>query len=326
MLLIDGAQQEGGGQIVRSAVALSAITGTPLRIENIRAGRVKPGLAPQHIAAVRAVALMCGAESTGLVPGSRTITFHPGTIVHRDIVLDVGTAGSVSLVLQAWLPVALKTGGSIAITGGTEVDRSPTIDYLAQVLVPVLRAAGADITMEIHTRGYYPVGGGRVAVRVGRSRLSPVIPSGRGPSCSVVSCSSALPGHVAERQLSSAEKNLCSACPGTVETRIYRQDGPGVGTSCTAWSGSLGGSAVGRRGLPAEKVGAHAARALREELESTVTVDLHLSDQLLIYLAESGGTFTARDLTSHAATHIWLLEQFGLQVRIHRRAVVEVSA
>ncbi|MDD1674936.1 MAG: RNA 3'-terminal phosphate cyclase [Methanomicrobiales archaeon] len=325
MLLIDGSRMEGGGQIVRSAVALAAISGTPLRITHIRSGRDRPGLAPQHITAVRAVAQVCSAATTGLAPGSRELTFIPGHIGKRDIVLDVGTAGSISLVLQAWLPVALKAGGSIMVTGGTEVHRSPTIDYLARVLLPVLRAAGADIVMDIHARGYYPQGGGRVGVQVRESDLSAIVPAGRGSSCQILSCSSALPGHVADRQLQSAEKILGKACAGSLETRVFRQEGPGVGSSCTAWSGSLGSSACGRRGLPAEKVGADAASPLQEELMAAITVDLHLSDQLLIYCAEYGGRYTARTLTSHAATHIWLLEQFNRQVSVDPGPPVEIA-
>jgi RNA 3'-terminal phosphate cyclase (ATP) len=127
MLAINGAQLEGGGQIVRMAVSLSALTGTPVQITSIRARRDNPGLAAQHVAAIRAVASLCAARTTGVSVGSSTLTFQPSSLHQRDITIDVGTAGSIPLVLQAWLPAALREGGSISVRGGTEVHHSPTI-------------------------------------------------------------------------------------------------------------------------------------------------------------------------------------------------------
>ena len=140
MLTIDGSTHEGGGQLVRSAVALSAITGTPIVIDKVRENRATPGLAAQHLAAVKAVAGMCGAETKGLSVGSRRFEFVPGSLRYNDFFLDVGTAGSISLVLQAWFPVALHTGGRLVVEGGTEVRMSPTIDYLDRVFGRALRS------------------------------------------------------------------------------------------------------------------------------------------------------------------------------------------
>ncbi len=172
MLNIDGSTMEGGGQIVRISVALSAVTGTPVRIDRIRGGRERPGLAPQHCSAVKAVAGLCGATVQGCSPGSRVLEFTPGEQVYRDQEVDIGTAGSIPLVLQAWLPVALCHGASLLIRGGTEVQKSPTIDYFSRVFLPVIRRCGGDVGVDIQQRGYYPAGGGTVRIVVRQSAMS----------------------------------------------------------------------------------------------------------------------------------------------------------
>ena len=327
MLTVDGSYLEGGGQILRSAVAASAISGTPVTVTRIRQNRPNPGLAPQHIAAIRAVAGACDAECEGLFPRSGEITFSPGRLRQADLQVATGTAGSIPLILQAWLPVALRAGGSIRVTGGTEVAWSPTIDYLDCVLAPVLRHAGASIAIEVLERGYYPRGGGQVRVRVEPCRMDPiVIPEGEG-RCGIVSCSSGLPEHVVERQAAAArallEQDLGFPCTATLD---HREGGPGVGSSITVWSGAKGAVALGKRGLPAEKVGRTAALALVEECRGPGTVDIHLADQLLIYLACYGGTYSTHTLSMHARTACWLLGEFGYPVRCRENDLVEFSA
>ena len=233
----------------------------------IRARRGRSGLAPQHIAAIRAVATACDATCEGLRLGGDRIVFRPQIPMARDIKADVGTAGSVALVLQAWLPVALVAGGSITITGGTEVDRSPTIDYLEQVLFRVLARHGAKIRTEILKRGYYPEGGGEVRVSVEESRLSPISFQDEKPeSCGIISCSSNLPDHVAERQAAAAERLLAGRLGIPCEVRLDRRKGVSTGSSCTVWAGPKGATCLGKRGLPADRVGEMAARALLEEI------------------------------------------------------------
>ena len=173
MLNIDGSFGEGGGQLVRNAVALSAISGEPVTITRIRASRHQKGLAAQHIAAIKAVACACDAECRGISPGSGTIVFCPQHLKCREVSVTVGTAGSIPLVIQAWLSVALCAGGILHITGGTEVSRSPTIDYLDHVLGSVLRSSGAEIDLNILKRGYFPEGGGEVTVRVDKRKCYP---------------------------------------------------------------------------------------------------------------------------------------------------------
>ncbi|KLK88964.1 RNA-3'-phosphate cyclase [Methanoculleus sediminis] len=328
MLTVDGSHLEGGGQILRLAVALSAISAEPVTVTRIRENRKNPGLAPQHIAAIRAVAGACDAECTGLSPGSREIAFTPGRVRRADLEIDPGTAGSIPLIVQAWLPVALAAGGSITVTGGTEVPWSPTIDYIDCVFAPVLRRAGASIDIEVLERGYYPRGGGRVHVRVEPSRPGPIaVPEGEESDCGIVSSSAGLPAHVAERQAAAArnllDRELDLSCTVALDPR---EDGTSVGSSVTVWSGAKGAVALGRRGLPAEEVGRTAARALAEEFRSPGTVDVHLADQLLVHLACHGGEYSTHTLTMHAETACWLLGTFGYEIRCRKDDTVRFSA
>lgn len=327
MLVIDGAHLEGGGQVVRASAALSALTGTPVRIEHIREGRERPGLRPQHMTAIRAVAALCDAVVEGCVPGSRELEFHPGSLSKSRVCLDVGTAGSIALVLQAWLPLAVRVGGEITLTGGTEVRRSPTIDYIARILLPFLKLHGARISLEILARGYYPVGGGMVRVKAEATGLECL-----SPDCTrqdevrgVCSCSAGLPPQVVARQAETAATILSGhfGLPFPVSTDV--RSGPGTGSSCTVWTGWMGGTGIGRRGYPAEKVGGDAAGALLNEVTQGGLVDSHLADQLLIYLPFAGGSYTASRCTLHARTMCWLLEQFGFPVDIREEGVTRFA-
>lgn len=323
MLVIDGSAHEGGGQIVRATVALSALTGIPVRLKRVREGRERPGLMPQHVAAVRAVAASCNAEVTGCITGSRDLAFDPGPLSRTEIVLDIGTAGSIPLVLQAWLPPAVKAGGTITLAGGTDVGRSPTVDYLSRVLVPLLVLHGASLSLEVLKHGYYPKGGGLVRVDANPSALRPLSPAafpnhdGRG----ICSCSSGLPAHVAERQAKAAAALLSNHTALHFPVITDARPGPGTGSSCTAWAGWKGGIGIGRRGYPSERVGEDAARALIAEIDGGGAVDSHLADQLLVYLAMAGGAYTAPALTLHARTVCGLLEQFGFAIKVREEGV-----
>lgn len=317
MIRIDGSYLEGGGQIVRGAVAFSALAGVPVEISNIRKNRMNPGLAPQHIAAVRAVAGICGAECTNLVPGSTDIVFSPHDLTVRDLVIDIGTAGSIPLVLQAWLPVALAVGGRITVTGGTEVQKSPTIEYFDAVFCETLRNHGAEISVEVHERGYYPRGGGRVTVHIHKKELRPLSPETSSEPVRIFSCSSRLPAHVARRQAAAAALRLSGTkATCTIDTR----EGPSPGSSCTVVAGRKGGVALGRRGYPAEAVGTDAANAFLEAYAEPGTADRHLADQLVIILASAGGMITTTRPTDHTKTMCRLAAAFGHDISLRERA------
>ncbi len=314
MRLIDGAHLEGGGQLVRTAVALAALGGEPVTIDHIRAGREAPGLHPQHVAAVRAVAGCCDAAVEGLERGSDRLVFRPGPLRRVDQRIEIGTAGGIALVLQAWLPVALEAGGAITVVGGTEVPLGPTIDFVDRVVLPVLRGHGAEVGLELRQRGYVPRGGGEVRVAVEPGRLLPIAADRVELGSGVVSAAANLPAHVVERQLAAARAALEPAIGPLDVAEVDPRTGPSTGSSVSCWAGLRAGNALGRRGHPAEAVGRAAADALLAELRLPGEVDRHLADQLLLYLARYGGEFTATACSRHAATLIWLLGEFGHEI------------
>jgi RNA 3'-phosphate cyclase len=318
---IDGSFGEGGGQLVRTACALAAITGEPLRLHNIRARRSPPGLAPQHLTAVRAVASLCNAEVEGLELRTQEIVFRPRQVKAGDYHFDVGTAGSIALVLQAVLPVALAADGAstFRVTGGTDVRAAPAIDYLGHVLVPLLARMGARVELEVQRRGYYPRGGGVVAVRVIPTRLRALQLDAPGAVHRIagIAHASNLPAHIAERMQRTARECLGHLGPVAIDQQVLSGAGAvGQGGAIALWAQAentrLGASEVAQRGVPAERIAASAAEALKEELMAGSTLDIHASDQLLVYLARANGPsrFLVRRVSSHAETTLWLLQQF----------------
>jgi RNA 3'-terminal phosphate cyclase (ATP) len=326
MTTIDGSQGEGGGQLVRMSCALSALTGKPIRLNNVRARRAPPGLAPQHLAAVQAVAQLCNAATEGLALRTREFTFHPGPIRGGDYRFDVGTAGSITLVLQAVLPVALAApaASTFQVIGGTDVKAAPPFDYFRYVFLPLLQRLGLDVRVTLVRRGYYPRGGGEVAVTVqpGTPSTLALDTPGTLQELAGIAHVANLPAHIVERMERTAVQVLAEF--GNVRIALQRLGhggAIGAGGAIVLWARLantlLGGSEVAQRGIPAERIAEHAAYALREELLAGVTLDLHTADQLLIYLALAGKSahFTARAYSSHAQTTAWLIEQF-LPVRV----------
>lgn len=319
MLQIDGAYGEGGGQLVRTAVALAAIRRTPIRIDHVRARRRNPGLAPQHVAAVRAVASMCDALCNGVEPRSTSFTFSPRRLRGGDFAVDVGTAGSISLVLQAMLPVAVARGKQCRITvrGGTDVCAAPPVDYLRWVLLPLLEKMGQHVTLTVVRRGYYPKGGGEVHVALEPARVQPFVVDEAGAieGIEIRAHVTKLVREIGERMIHAAIAALPTVLP--IETHLEEAAvdsaaGPGAAIVLRALMThtALGAAQVAERGVPAEKLGRTAAESLARDLRSGATLDLHAADQMLIFFALAAGasSFRAAELSMHARTTMWLLE------------------
>jgi RNA 3'-terminal phosphate cyclase (ATP) len=315
----------GGGQVLRNAVALSAVTGRPVRVVNIRGARPQPGLRPQHLMSVRAVAQVCGATLTGAEIGSREIAFQPGEIMPRQgWRLDIGTAGSTMLLLQSLLPALARAEGpsQLTLTGGTDVPFAPPFEHFDQVFLPALSELGPRVTMQLVRRGFYPKGGGEVRVSVvGQERVScPVRPftwieRGRLLGIRGRSYSQGLPSHIAERMRDSAVNVLVgSGYSPAVELDVVER-GPSEGCGIVLWAECeggrrLAGSALGRRGRRAEDVGREAAHALLAELAGDWAVETHLADQLIVWMALADGPseFTTAKLTDHVHNAVIVAE------------------
>ncbi len=319
MIDIDGSMGEGGGQIIRSAVALSALTGRDCRICEIRAGRKRPGLAAQHIAGIRGVAMLCGAELEGDALGSSEIVFRPRALRRSDIRVDVGTAGSVTLVLQACLLPVIGSGesGRVAITGGTNVRWSPPLDYLNHVVMPLLGRMGVRAKMNVSRRGFHPEGGGEVELDVSPpASLRPLWLEERGGmlSLSGVCFSQNLPDHVCERMSRSARKVLSSIGDADIRHEGGKGGSTGAGICLFARYKNtvLGSDALGERGVPSESVGREAAGDLLVEIEGGGTLDVHAADQLLPYMAMANGPshFSVGEVSDHLRTQARLLPMF----------------
>ena len=315
MIELDGSEGEGGGQTVRTALSLSTLTGQPFHITDIRAGRPDPGLKPQHLAGVRLVQQLCSARVEGGYAGSRELTFFPGTLSGGTHEYDVGTAGSLTLLMQSALPALvaspLETG--LMLTGGTNVRWSPPVDHYQMVLFPLLRRMGAELEMTVLSRGFHPKGGGTVRLRVKGGPLSPLRLEERGELLRVLgrSCVQDLPEGVADRMLASARREF----PDMIAEKVVSTGrSPGAGLTLAAVYGGtiLGWSALGERGLPSEKVGREAASCLSKAVEAGGTLDSRTADQMITYMALAGGDscFTVGRMSGHLASQMRLLPRF----------------
>ncbi|HWQ48199.1 MAG TPA: RNA 3'-terminal phosphate cyclase [Methanosarcina sp.] len=329
MLEIDGSYGEGGGQLVRTAVALSAVTGKEIKITNIRKNRPNPGLKQQHLKALETAARICKARISGLFPGSTEFSFAPVEIEGGKYDIDIGTAGSIALLLQCIMPALpfAKEEVELTVKGGTDVAWSPTMDYLQHVTFRALERLGYSGSVILKEHGYYPKGGGKVSASFKPCRLRGFHFLKEEEDLKGISHASNLPAHVPLRQAEAASTRLTEAgYSSQIETQSFEAFSTGSGI--TLWTGYIGGSALGERGLPAEKIGRHAADEVIPELRAGASVDTHLADQLIPYMALAGNSsYTVRELSLHATTNIWVTEQFlGVKFRIKKKErLYEVS-
>ncbi|MEJ2695728.1 MAG: RNA 3'-terminal phosphate cyclase [Candidatus Sulfobium sp.] len=328
MLEIDGSYGEGGGQILRTSLGLSCLLQKPFRIFNIRKSRKKPGLMPQHLACVRALACLSHASVRGDHEGSVEIIFEPDRPEPGDYYFEIGTAGSTSLLFQAILPSLIRAGGDSRITlkGGTHVPFSPSSDYIREVFAPSLEKLGICLKIGSVRCGFYPRGGGEIRIEVscqGKIRGLTLEERGEVRSIRGVSGVGNLPVSIAERQRKAALIPLLHYGLAA-EIELLEVPAFGRGTflfllfeseNCIA-----GFSALGQIGKKAETVGQEAAGELIGYYLTTACLDPHLADQIIPYLAVAEGesSFTASRISNHLLTNLWITEKFaGIKYTVH---------
>lgn len=320
---IDGSYLEGGGQILRTACALSTITKKPCRIFNIRQGREKPGLATQHLLGIQALSKLCDGKLEGDFLGSEEIKFYPDEIKNRGIQIKIETAGSITLILQALiLPAVLKTNQSIKITfegGATDTFFSPTIDYFRYCFLKITEKMGIWAEINISKKGYYPEGGAKVEAIAHPSKLKPLNLTERGKldKILVISCASeSLKNNkVSERQVAGVREVLGKLkLPLEEKIEYYPSQSPGSNICLIAKFENtiIGTDNLGKLGKRAEDIGKEAALELLKEEKSGACLDKHLADQILPYLALSSGKsrVIASEITNHCKTNMWVIEKF----------------
>lgn len=326
MLDIDGA--DGGGQMLRSALSLAALTDTPVRIENVRGDRPTPGLRPQHLAAVEVLAELCDATVEGAALESTSLTFKPGEDRQTAVETDIATAGSVTLLFDTVLPLCLRWPEQIRVraTGGTDVKWAPTVAYYRRVKLPLLARFGLDAAVALETTGFYPAGGGEATLRANPSTVSPIQIDARGSLDTVGVYSKAATAledqEVADRQADHASERL-----GDAGYDVQVQQASYVDTACPGSSLLLRGTyahslagfdALGERGLPSEEVADGAVEAFLAFDETAAALDPHMADQLLVFLALAGGRVRIPRVTDHVETNLDVLAAFGADVSLRR--------
>jgi len=319
MVEIDGSL--GGGQLLRTAIALSVLTSQAVKINNIRKSRSRPGLRPQHMMGIKAAKELCNAKVSGLSESSMEVEFTPGKLKAENKRIDIGTAGSISLLLQTLIPLMVfaKDKAELEIIGGTETKWSPTIQYTKYVKFPLLEKMGASLNLEILKHGYYPKGGGKIVVKSEPvKKLRPIVCLERGKieKIFIESVTGNIGRDVAERQGKSALTSLHLKYPKTEISLNYKNvNALSAGTSVTCFSvcqnSILGSSSLGQLGVKAEVVGSSAAEELLKSTGSSVAFDKYMADQILLYLALANGEsrITIEKITDHCLTNIHVIEK-----------------
>jgi RNA 3'-terminal phosphate cyclase (ATP) len=317
---IDGSFGEGGGQILRTALSLAAVTNRPFRMTRIRSRRADPGLKPQHLRAVEAVAAVSGARVEGASLGSQDLLFEPNGVSPGDFRFDVGTAGSTSLILQALVPPLARAGAPsrVEIRGGTHVRWSPCFDYLRLHWLPFVRKIGIDADIEMERAGFYPAGGGivRSTIRPGGA-LSPLRITQRGSLTRIrgISAVARLHVRIAERQRDQAAHRLAARAP-RFDCEVVLLPSLSAGTMLLLLAefelSQACFFALGERGKPAERVADEAVEELLDFLDGEGAVDSRLADQLVLLLALTPGTseLTTSRATGHLVTNAEIVKRF----------------
>jgi len=315
---LDGSAGEGGGQILRTALGLSLVTGTPFTIDRIRAGREKPGLLRQHLTAVQAAAEVGKAEVRGAAIGSRVLTFRPGPVTPGTYAFSVGTAGSATLVFQTVLPALLTASGpsSVSFEGGTHNAWAPPYDFLEKAFLPLLARMGARVSTKLERRGFYPAGGGRFAVRIDpctRLERLDLVERGRIRARRGTAVVASLSPGIAERELKVLERALSidRTCLKAVEDRESAGPGNVVHVEVESEHVTELFTGFGEKKLSSEMVGRRLAEEVDLYLKSGAPVGEYLADQLLIPVAlAGGGSFVATPLSPHSTTNMDVIAQF----------------
>ncbi len=318
-VFIDGSTGEGGGQILRTSLALSCITGKSLHIENIRAARRNPGLAKQHLSCVQAAYQICNGKCQGASQHSRVLDFHPGTVQSGDFHFDIGSAGSASLVIQTLLPALFLANkpSTVTVTGGTHNPLAPPFDFLCETFLPAIATAGFHGNCKLIKHGFFPAGGGKITFDIQPWRKKPhqiieLCEPSKQFQIHARIYTAKLPAHIAERQ----EKLLLQSglnIQNVEHIEVTDSEGPGncaMIRLCNSDHTTVF-TAFGMRGKPSHNVISEVVNLAKDFLVSGAAVDRFLADQLLIYMAISkAGSYTTNELSAHLITNIEIIKKF----------------
>ncbi|AFK18129.1 RNA 3'-terminal phosphate cyclase [Haloferax mediterranei ATCC 33500] len=332
---LDGAA--GGGQLLRTALSLSLVTGESFEMDNIRGNRSTPGLRPQHVACVSVAGSVANADVDGEYEGSSRLQFSPDGIRADPVEASVGTAGSTTLVCETLLPVAVALDDplSLTVTGGTDVRWSPPTDYLRHVKRPLCSTFGVDFDVNVSRRGFYPAGGGKLAVRINPAKPKSLdllhCPQLDEIHVYSVASEALSDASVGERQVEGVRDALAGAdieAPVRSSVSAVESTSPGTAVVVVARSGDIvaGFDAYGERGVPAEAVGEKAAESFLDWYRGDAPVDHHMADQLLVWVALVGGRVRIPEVTEHVRTNLDVIRAFGYEVDVRdegESAVVE---
>jgi RNA 3'-terminal phosphate cyclase (ATP) len=324
LIELDGSTGEGGGQILRSALALAMCTGQPMRIQHIRAKRPKPGLMRQHLTCVQAAVAVCGAKVEGAELGSQTLVFEPGAVRAGDYAFNVGTAGSCTLVLQTVLPALMLCAAPsrVQLTGGTHNPMAPPFHFLERSFAPLLRRLGVGLELELRRLGFYPAGGGEISalVRPAADGLQPFDLLDRGPlQAAYAECfAPGLPSAVATRELAALGRALNWSGDQLRAPAVRQNEGPGNALLATLEHAHVSEvvTSFGEKGKSGEQVASALVDEIKSHQSSIGALGQHLADQWMLPLALAvvqrgvGASFTCTELTEHATTNMGVIEKF----------------